>query len=227
MTSCEHYRRRCKIRAPCCDKIFPCRHCHNEAMSSLSNPKEHHELVRRDVNQTSKGQFHCDDCGICRVGGRSEFFHCQECGSCYAVSVQNNHLCAENTMKNYCPVCYEYLFDSIKGSTVMKCGHTMHSDCFHEMAEQSIVALSAPKQCSACLPTGKMLEMEIEANKMPEEYQYDVVINPTSGDINRQTVQKLHLVEKNLSIQAGSAVGMPNCHLKSSGHVIMGFDPLQ
>ncbi|KAL0557321.1 hypothetical protein IC582_005852 [Cucumis melo] len=29
---CEHYRRRCKIRAPCCDQIFTCRHCHNEAM---------------------------------------------------------------------------------------------------------------------------------------------------------------------------------------------------
>lgn len=28
---CSHYRRRCKIRAPCCDEIFDCRHCHNEA----------------------------------------------------------------------------------------------------------------------------------------------------------------------------------------------------
>ncbi|KAJ0077303.1 hypothetical protein Patl1_36022 [Pistacia atlantica] len=28
---CKHYRRRCKIRAPCCSEIFDCRHCHNEA----------------------------------------------------------------------------------------------------------------------------------------------------------------------------------------------------
>jgi hypothetical protein len=28
---CEHYRRRCKIVAPCCKEVFPCRHCHNEA----------------------------------------------------------------------------------------------------------------------------------------------------------------------------------------------------
>jgi hypothetical protein len=28
---CEHYRRRCKIVAPCCKDVFPCRHCHNEA----------------------------------------------------------------------------------------------------------------------------------------------------------------------------------------------------
>ncbi|KAM7510297.1 hypothetical protein LguiB_009172 [Lonicera macranthoides] len=28
---CSHYRRKCKIRAPCCDEIFDCRHCHNKA----------------------------------------------------------------------------------------------------------------------------------------------------------------------------------------------------
>ncbi|KAL5130400.1 E3 ubiquitin-protein ligase RZFP34 [Glycine soja] len=28
---CMHYRRRCKIRVPCCDEVFDCRHCHNEA----------------------------------------------------------------------------------------------------------------------------------------------------------------------------------------------------
>lgn len=28
---CKHYRRRCKIRAPCCNEIYSCRHCHNEA----------------------------------------------------------------------------------------------------------------------------------------------------------------------------------------------------
>lgn len=32
---CEHYKRRCKIRAPCCNLIFPCRHCHNEAAVRL------------------------------------------------------------------------------------------------------------------------------------------------------------------------------------------------
>ena len=32
---CEHYKRRCKIRAPCCNQIFPCRHCHNEVTVSF------------------------------------------------------------------------------------------------------------------------------------------------------------------------------------------------
>ncbi|MQL96703.1 hypothetical protein Taro_029379, partial [Colocasia esculenta] len=29
---CKHYRRRCKIRAPCCNQVFTCRHCHNESV---------------------------------------------------------------------------------------------------------------------------------------------------------------------------------------------------
>jgi hypothetical protein len=30
--------------------------------------------------QTKKQQYHCDSCGICRIGGRDNFFHCDRCG---------------------------------------------------------------------------------------------------------------------------------------------------
>ena len=30
---CMHYRRRCRLVAPCCGEVFWCRHCHNEAKS--------------------------------------------------------------------------------------------------------------------------------------------------------------------------------------------------
>ncbi|XP_020978229.1 E3 ubiquitin-protein ligase MIEL1-like [Arachis ipaensis] len=45
-----------------------------------------------------KQQFHCDDCGICRVGGQENYFHCEKCGSCYSVTLRDNHLCVENSM---------------------------------------------------------------------------------------------------------------------------------
>lgn len=32
---CLHYRRRCSIRAPCCNEVFDCRHCHNEVKVSF------------------------------------------------------------------------------------------------------------------------------------------------------------------------------------------------
>ncbi|XP_051118920.1 E3 ubiquitin-protein ligase MIEL1-like [Andrographis paniculata] len=224
---CKHYRRRCRIRAPCCDKIFTCRHCHNEATISLSNPEENHELVRHDVKQVvcdvcdteqqvsnrcthcgvkfgeyfcdickfydddvMKRQFHCSECGICRVGGRENFFHCPKCGSCYTIDLRDNHQCVEDSMKNHCPICYEYLFDSTKLTKVMKCGHTIHLDCYDEMFKQN------QYRCPICFKsaldmsrTWERLDREIEATQMPEEYRYKVQIlcndcNTTSRTFN-------------------------------------------
>ena len=36
----------------------------------------------------TRGQFHCDDCGICRVGGAANFFHCSTCACCYSVGLK-------------------------------------------------------------------------------------------------------------------------------------------
>ncbi|KAJ6873513.1 hypothetical protein NC651_032400 [Populus alba x Populus x berolinensis] len=93
-------------------------------------------------------------------------------GSCYENDVRDNHSCVENSMKNYCPVCYEYLFDSVKQATVMKCGHTMHMDCFNEMAKQQ------QYRCPICSKTvmdtpgyWKMLDEEYSA--IIEEVSFD------------------------------------------------------
>ena len=39
----------------------------------------------------SKKQFHCDKCGICRVGGKDNFFHCDTCGYCMNNSIKDSH----------------------------------------------------------------------------------------------------------------------------------------
>ncbi|KAL5561548.1 hypothetical protein UlMin_031295 [Ulmus minor] len=226
---CEHYKRRCKIRAPCCDQIFSCRHCHNEAMSSLSDPKDRHEIVRHNIKQVicslcdteqqvaqvcsncgvkmgeyfcdickfyddeGKEQFHCNDCGICRVGGRENFFHCQKCGSCYPASLRDNHSCVENSMKNHCPVCYEYLFDSTKSVRIMKCGHTMHMECFSEMERQK------QYRCPICSKTvidmpldWVVLDAEIGFTAMPEEFHYEVSI--LCNDCNSRSEVRFHIL---------------------------------
>ncbi|OIT30965.1 PREDICTED: E3 ubiquitin-protein ligase MIEL1-like [Nicotiana attenuata] len=210
---CKHYRRRCKIRAPCCNEVFDCRHCHNEATSMLCIIFDRHELVRQDVTQVicsvcdteqpvarlctncgvnmgeyfcevckfydddiDKGQFHCDDCGICRVGGRENFFHCKKCGSCYSVSLRNNHSCVENSMRHHCPICYEFLFDSLKDTSVMKCGHTMHAECYHEMIKRDKYCCPI---CSRSIidmsKAWKRMDEEIEETIMPEDLRYKKV----------------------------------------------------
>ncbi|CAH9132661.1 unnamed protein product [Cuscuta epithymum] len=99
---CDHYRRRCKLRAPCCNEVFTCRHCHNEAKSGLTNPKENHELVRHDVKQVvcavcdteqqvagacmkcgvKFGQYFCRICIFYDDDTTRNQFHCNECGIC-------------------------------------------------------------------------------------------------------------------------------------------------
>ncbi|XP_044946037.1 E3 ubiquitin-protein ligase SRFP1-like [Hordeum vulgare subsp. vulgare] len=54
-------------------------------------------------------------------------------GSCYSMTLRDKHVCIEDAMKNNCPICYEYLFDSLREASVLRCGHTMHLHCFHEM----------------------------------------------------------------------------------------------
>ncbi|KAK1592498.1 hypothetical protein Q3G72_025830 [Acer saccharum] len=187
---CKHYRRRCKIRAPCCNEIFECRHCHNEAVGMLKNLYDWHEINRLEVTQvicsvcdteqpvarvcmgeyfceickfyvddTEKQQFHCDDCGICRVGGLENFFHCEKCGSCYSNSLRDNHLCVENSMRHHCPICYEYLFDPLKDTTVMKCGHAMHSECYHEMI----------KRDNCCICSNSIIDVSRTWKRIDEE----------------------------------------------------------
>ncbi|XP_074268332.1 E3 ubiquitin-protein ligase MIEL1-like [Silene latifolia] len=226
---CEHYKRRCKLLAPCCNRVFTCRHCHNDVMGSLSNPKERHELVRHDVkrvvcavceteqqvakvcsncgvnmgeyfceicrfydDETEKKQFHCDDCGICRVGGRDKFFHCQKCGSCYTIELRDNHACVENAMKNCCPICYEYLFDSIKGTAVMKCGHTLHMECFSELLDKR------QYRCPMCSKSTvdmslhwERLDAEVAATPMPDEYQYEVLV--LCNDCSSTSTVRFHI----------------------------------
>jgi hypothetical protein len=35
-------------------------------------------------------------------------------------------VCVQNSMHQNCPVCFEYLFDSVRPITVLLCGHTIH-----------------------------------------------------------------------------------------------------
>lgn len=48
-------------------------------------------LKCRLYDNTMKGQFHCDYCGICRLGGRENFFHCNVCNLCLNLNLRNNH----------------------------------------------------------------------------------------------------------------------------------------
>mmetsp|Transcript_98789 Transcript_98789/g.205933 ORF Transcript_98789/g.205933 Transcript_98789/m.205933 type:complete len:342 (+) Transcript_98789:68-1093(+) len=98
---CRHYRRRCRIVAPCCGETYWCRHCHNDAQSG--HGASSHEVDRRAIrevqclrcsalvppgktcrscNQTLADYF----CGTCNLwddeGDEKKIFHCSGCGIC-------------------------------------------------------------------------------------------------------------------------------------------------
>ncbi|KAH7676780.1 Zinc finger RING/FYVE/PHD-type protein [Dioscorea alata] len=182
---CKHYKRFCQIRAPCCNKIFDCHHCHNESTS------DGHELSRQDVQTViclmceteqpvvqkctncgvcmgdyfcekckfhdddiaKRKQYHCDRCGICRLGGIWNFFHCKECDACYPLSLYGKHPHVKDSMRQNCPICQEDMFYSSEESTIMNCGHTIHSECLLEMKRNKIF------KCPICKSAIDMSDM--------------------------------------------------------------------
>uniref|UniRef100_A0A0D9VTZ4 RING-type domain-containing protein n=1 Tax=Leersia perrieri TaxID=77586 RepID=A0A0D9VTZ4_9ORYZ len=194
---CKHYRRRCRIRAPCCNDVFHCRHCHNEstvrafvafssslrkmATSSIATQSNRSSVSfvtpsSRCVTtaafaweSTSAGS--ANSWTTILTGSISIAKIVASAGSCYSVSLRDKHYCIENSMKNNCPICYEYLFDSLRETSVLRCGHTMHLQCFHEMLKHDKFS------CPICsMPIFDMdkflraLDAEIEAGMLHIDY---------------------------------------------------------
>ncbi|KAF5275282.1 hypothetical protein FQA39_LY18659, partial [Lamprigera yunnana] len=104
--------------SPCCSNIYPCHICHDDKEDHALNRyeiKNHECLNCRDIQPVNekclkchvkfaeytctycyifdelKDQFHCFDCGLCRIGGRHNYFHCITCNMCLAVRFRYSH----------------------------------------------------------------------------------------------------------------------------------------
>lgn len=75
-------------------------------------------------------------------------------------------------MRSACPVCLEYLFDSVRPTSVLPCGHTIHSECLRECERQR--QLSCPVCLRSYADLGALwrrLDAEVAATRMPDEYR--------------------------------------------------------
>ena len=120
----------------------------------------------------SKGQFHCEGCGICRIGGRENFFHCDSCGCCYALGLRGNHKCIAGAMRHNCPVCLEDLFHSTSQVRVLRCGHTLHRKCLAQLLSRA-TALHVCPLCSKTVVDHSMqwqqMDLALAQTPMPED----------------------------------------------------------
>lgn len=201
---CQHYQRNCKIECPTCQKWYVCRFCHDEENNhkleraavrhvlcmhcgTPQEPEENfcaecgQELARYFCsicvlydNDPTKDIYHCDKCGICRLGlglGK-DYFHCDKCNICLSIDLKERHKCLSNNTHCNCPVCSEYLFTSVSKVVFMKCGHLIHQQCYDELSKHSY-------RCPVCKKTVvnmdtqfRILDQEISQLPLPAPYSH-------------------------------------------------------
>ncbi|XP_047154313.1 probable E3 ubiquitin-protein ligase RZFP34 isoform X2 [Vigna umbellata] len=129
-----------------------------------------------------------------KTGGCENVFHCYKCGCCYPTQMKNSHPCVEGAMHHDCPVCFEYLFESVNDVLVLPCGHTIHKSCLNEMREhfQYACPLCSKSVCDMSMIWEKF-DMEIAATPMPEAYR-NKMIWILCNDCTKTSHVQYHLV---------------------------------
>lgn len=123
-------------------------------------------------NDPDKDIYHCDKCGICRLGlGLSkDYFHCDTCNICLTIDLKDNHTCVTNTTHCNCPICNEYLFTSVNKVVFMKCGHLIHQSCYDEMIKHSYKCPICKKTVVNSETQFRILDQEIRQLPLPPPY---------------------------------------------------------
>jgi len=161
-------------------KEIVCRNCHqrqsskrNKCMKCDVQFGEYHCEICNLWMDSSQQPYHCDDCGLCRVGGQNNFKHCLQCGICVDKSSYAKHNCL--TYEANCPVCLDDLFSSRRICHEMPCGHVIHWDCFTEYSRHDL-------RCPICKKTTSQKEESLELwNTIANE----ISVSPLHPDTSR------------------------------------------
>ena len=199
---CIHYKRNIKLQCHECGKWYTCRLCHDEAEDHILPRKQTKHMLCMFCNSPqvasqmckmcgqiaasyycstcklwsddpSKSIYHCDDCGICRLGKGlgKDFFHCKTCAACMSINAQATHKCIEKSTQCDCPICGEYLFTSNKSVAFMSCGHSIHETCFTDWCNSSYKCPICSKSITSMELQFRRLDRHIADQPMPEEYR--------------------------------------------------------
>lgn len=199
---CEHYRRNVKLQCSTCDRWYTCRFCHDEVEDHHLVRKETRNMLcmlcgtAQRASQTcvsceamaaryycdicklwnddpDKPCYHCNDCGICRIGHGigKDFYHCKKCCACIAISTRSDHKCIERAIDCDCPICGDYMFTSPKPVCFMRCGHSIHRDCLDEHQKTSYKCPICNKSLLNMESQFRNLDLSIQAQPMPPEFR--------------------------------------------------------
>ncbi|XP_029573442.1 RING finger and CHY zinc finger domain-containing protein 1 isoform X2 [Salmo trutta] len=209
------------MNAPCCGKAYVCRLCHDaeedhqmdrflvkEVQCSVCNTVQQAQKTCQECNVTfgdyycdichlfdkDKKQYHCQPCGICRIGPREKYFHCQKCNLCLASDLRGNHKCVENVSRQNCPVCMEDMHTSRIGAHVLPCGHLLHKTCFDDMVR------TGAYRCPLCMHSAwnmedswEQMDKDMAQSPMPTEYQ-DAIVKIICNDCQTHCTVPFHVL---------------------------------
>lgn len=148
------------------------------------------------LDDEDKGQYHCDKCGICRVGGANQHVHCDKCGICVKTAAFESHTCLANAARNDCTVCLESLHQSRDPIQFLRCGHSLHSNCMTEFLK------GGQHTCPLCKKSVlndeyqqlliQDLDQQIAMAPMPEEYR-DKQVQIQCNDCSEKSRVPFHI----------------------------------
>ncbi|KAA8916236.1 hypothetical protein TRICI_001633 [Trichomonascus ciferrii] len=198
---CPHYRRRCKLECSTCGRWYSCRFCHDAAEAhKLVRPQTRHMLCmccgraqpaahacsgcgaqmaryycdrcKLWDDDPDKAIYHCDGCGICRIGRGLgiDFFHCDTCNMCLSIELQDNHRCIEHSTECDCPICGEFMFTSTETVVFMRCGHPIHQACYVEHTKSCYRCPTCARSVLNMEAQFRILDTEIANQPLPEPY---------------------------------------------------------
>jgi len=227
---CVHYKRNVKMLCAACNKWYTCRLCHDEAEDHTLPRRETRYMLcmlcqtpqaaaqtcknclseaacyycaicKLWNNDPDKSVYHCDDCGICRLGKGlgKDFFHCKTCSACMSIQAEMTHKCIEKSTKCDCPICGEYMFTSNQPVAFMKCGHSIHEACFTEWCNTSYKCPICSKSIANMETQFRRLDHHIDEQPMPEEYR-DNRAYVFCNDCNSRSITKYHWLGLKCSI---------------------------
>ena len=217
--SCTHYNRDCSIISKCCDTKYSCRLCHDnyethkidrfKTTNIICNKCSRNQLVSNKCincniqfskyfcsecklwDSSDREIFHCDKCKICRVGKREDYIHCDICNGCMYKSIIDTHNCMNNTFDIDCPICKENLLNSTIPSSILECGHSIHTMCLAELCKSDYKCPLCKKRISGIDWT--YYEDFIKTQVMPDEYKNDKS-NILCNDCGEKSITQYHFI---------------------------------
>eukprot|EP00168_Porphyra_purpurea_P006631 TRINITY_DN1816_c0_g1_i6.p1 TRINITY_DN1816_c0_g1~~TRINITY_DN1816_c0_g1_i6.p1 ORF type:complete len:404 (+),score=84.19 TRINITY_DN1816_c0_g1_i6:605-1816(+) len=195
---CKHYPRKCSVKPVCCGEWYTCRLCHDDESDHQCDRKLIEEvkcmscdtvqpvaaecrscktrfagyfceICRLYDDTPGKPLYHCEKCGICRVGKNN--YHCEKCNACVAAGRnKGEHRCVNNALDVCCPCCQRYLYDSTDKVVFIMCGHAMHASCLEVYAANSFTCPLCHKELGDMARLYETYEAERAAQVMPESY---------------------------------------------------------